>query len=288
MLFDKTGTLTLGRLTVAAVKLWAPGGCTEEKLLRAAGSAERGSEHPIAAAIAAYAQARGVPTVEPADFVASAGQGLQCVVDGAVVLLGNRGWVHENGLALSGAQEAQVARLEETGHTVVLAALSRDEGGGGLYLAGCLAVADALKPDAAGVIRQLQQQGKQVWMVSGDNPRTARYIAQLAGLAPEFVVAGVKPEGKLAKVRHPPTSCAAPACDPTHLSPQPRATPCISRASQVQELRDSGFKIAFVGDGVNDAPALAAADVGMAVNSGMDALTLTLTLTLTPTPTPSG
>jgi Cu+-exporting ATPase len=237
VLFDKTGTLTLGRLTVAAVKLWAPGGCTEEKLLRAAGSAERGSEHPIAAAIAAYAQARGVPTVEPADFVASAGQGLQCVVDGAVVLLGNRGWVHENGLALSGAQEAQVARLEETGHTVVLAALSRDEGGGGLYLAGCLAVADALKPDAAGVIRQLQQQGKQVWMVSGDNPRTARYIAQLAGLAPEFVVAGVKPEGKLAKV---------------------------------QELRDSGFKIAFVGDGVNDAPALAAADVGMAVSSGTD------------------
>jgi P-type E1-E2 ATPase len=230
VLFDKTGTLTLGRLTVAAVKLWAPGGCTEEKLLRAAGSAERGSEHPIAAAIAAYAQVRGVPTVEPADFVASAGQGLQCVVDGKVVLLGNRGWVHENGLALSEVQEAQVARLEETGHTVVLTALSRDEGGGGLYLAGCLAVADALKPDAAGVIRQLQQQGNQVWMVSGDNPRTARYIAQLAGLAPEFVVAGVKPEGKLAKVRHPPTSCATPACDPH--APQP-ATPCVSRASPV-------------------------------------------------------
>ena len=78
-------------------------------------------------------------------------------------------------------------------------------------------------------------------MVSGDNPRTARYIAQLAGLAPECVVAGVKPEGKLAKV---------------------------------QELRDAGCKIAFVGDGVNDAPALAAADVGMAV--GTDALALTL------------
>ena len=170
-----------------------------------------------------------MPTVEPADFVASAGQGLQCVVDGAVVLLGNRSWVHENGLALSAAQEAQVARLEETGHTVVLAALSRDEGGGGLYLAGCLAVADALKPDAAGVIRQLQQQGKQVWMVSGDNPRTARYIAQLAGLAPEFVVAGVKPEGKLAKVRA--THTPAARCPPLRPhAPQP-ATPCISRAS---------------------------------------------------------
>ena len=105
-----------------------------------------------------------MPTVEPTDFVASAGQGLQCVVDGAVVLLGNRGWVHENGLSLSEAQEAQVARLEETGDTVVLAALSHDEGGGGLHLAGCLAVADALKPDAAGIVRQLQQQGRQVWM----------------------------------------------------------------------------------------------------------------------------
>ena len=105
-----------------------------------------------------------MPTVEPADFVASAGQGLQCVVDGAVVLLGNRGWMHENGLSLSEAQEAQVARLEETGHTVVLAALSHDEGGGGLHLAGCLAVADALKPDAAGIVRQLQLQGRQVGM----------------------------------------------------------------------------------------------------------------------------
>jgi Cu+-exporting ATPase len=261
VLFDKTGTLTLGKLTVAAVRLWAQAeGTTEEVLLRAAGSAERGSEHPIAAAITAYAQARGVPTVEPQDFVASAGQGLQCVVDGAAVLLGNRGWLHENGLALGAEQEAEVARLEETGHTVVLAALSRAEGsggggqggggvgggeggkggeggGGGLFVAGCLAVADQLKPDAAGVVRQLQLQGQQVWMVSGDNPRTARYIAQQAGLGAERVVAGVKPEGKLAKV---------------------------------QELRDAGLKIAFVGDGVNDAPALAAADVGMAVSSGTD------------------
>merc|ERR1719164_118683 len=261
VLFDKTGTLTLGKLTVAAVRLWAQAeGTTEEVLRRAAGSAERGSEHPIAAAITAYAQARGVPTVEPQDFVASAGQGLQCVVDGAAVLLGNRGWLHENGLALGAEQEAEVARLEETGHTVVLAALSRAEGsggggqggggvgggeggkggeggGGGLFVAGCLAVADQLKPDAAGVVRQLQLQGQQVWMVSGDNPRTARYIAQQAGLGAERVVAGVKPEGKLAKV---------------------------------QELRDAGLKIAFVGDGVNDAPALAAADVGMAVSSGTD------------------
>lgn len=163
------------------------------------------------------------------------------------MLLGNRSWMHENGLALSAAQEAEVAALESQGNTVVLAALGlvdvgREgrEGGGGkegsgaegnssqLELSGALAVSDSLKPDAYAVVRQLRSSGLDVWMISGDNQRTAVHIAREAGLEPEFVVAGVKPDGKLAKV---------------------------------QELRDAGAKIAFVGDGINDAPALAAADV---------------------------
>ena len=249
VLFDKTGTLTTGKLSVSTLMVWARG-VSEELLLRAAGSAERGSEHPIARAVTEHAQARGVETVEPVDFVAAAGQGLQCSVDGRAVLLGNRSWMEENGLSLSDAQEEAVATLESRGNTVVLAALAHGDGDGGdggdggngdgdgaLVLAGAIAVSDTLKPDAPSVVRQLTQQGMQVWMVSGDNPRTAAHIAALAGIAPEHVVAGVKPAGKLEKV---------------------------------QELRDNHTKIAFVGDGVNDAPALAAADVGIAVGSGTD------------------
>ena len=271
--FDKTGTLTTGQLSTSCVMLWGEG-VTEATLLRAVGSAERGSEHPIAKAIMDYAQLMNVATVEPSDFVAAAGQGLQCNVDGRAVLLGNRSWMKENGLLLNGEQEAQVQALENKGHTVVLAALSVASGeaaddshleptngdGDGdakaddvasgtpgdaavrtqrpsLFLAGAMAVADSLKKDAYPVVKQLRQLGAQVWMISGDNERTAAHIAAEAGLDPSHVVAGVKPAGKLAKV---------------------------------QELRDAGAKIAFVGDGINDAPALAAADVGIAVGSGTD------------------
>ena len=247
--FDKTGTLTTGQLTVARVLRWVE--CISERaLLCAVGSAERGSEHPIAKALTSYAQLMEVETFEPRDFVASAGQGLQCLVNGQAVLVGNRSWMAANGLQLNAAQEDEVAALEGNGHTVVLTALSnavssadvgmRTEPAGmssDLYLAGALAVADSLKPDAHAVVRQLRRGGATVWMVSGDNERTAAHIAAQAGLDPSCVVAGVKPDGKLDKV---------------------------------QELRDGGAKIAFVGDGINDAPALSIADVGIAVGSGTD------------------
>jgi len=162
--------------------------------------------------------------------------------------------MEENGLALTSEQEAEVAALEHKGHTVVLAALSdaptpesgaaRDEDAKEapedaktMHLAGAVAVADSLKLDAHAVVKQLTQRGIHVWMVSGDNERTANHIGAQLGLNPAQIVAGVKPAGKLAKV---------------------------------QELRDAGAKIAFVGDGINDAPALAAADVGIAVGSGTD------------------
>ena len=290
VLFDKTGTLTTGKLAVSRAVVWDPTH-SEQTLLRAVGSAERGSEHPIAKAVVSFAAARDVALVEPSDFVAAAGQGLQCVVDGATVLVGNRGWMRDNGIVIDASQEELMSTLEGQGNTCVLAAVAHEEGGtsgggehggriggggtgvqssttggtagdatgdgvtgddatsdgasaGGqqhvwtrLRLAGMIAVSDSLKPDAATIVRQLHRSGKQVWMVSGDNERTARHIAVLAGIAPEHVCAGVRPEGKLAKV---------------------------------QELREAGAKIAFVGDGVNDAPALTAADVGIAVGSGTD------------------
>ena len=234
VLFDKTGTLTTGKLALTKVLLWH--GTSEDRLLWAAASAERGSEHPIAAAIMAYAEARSVQTQEPVDFVAAAGQGLQCVVGGTAVLLGNRSWMEDNGLHLNEEQEREVAQLESQGCTVPLVAMEASDGGA-IAISGALAVSDTLKPDAPAAVAQLQQHGMQVWMVSGDNERTARHVAKQAGIADDCVVAGVKPAGKLDKV---------------------------------QALRDNGDKIAFVGDGVNDAPALAAADVGIAVGSGTD------------------
>ena len=227
VLFDKTGTLTNGKLAVASIAVWAADLAEVRRRL-----AER-AEHPIAKAITAHAAARGVPTVEPVDFVAAAGQGLQCSVDGRAVLLGNRSWMGENGLALDAGQEEWVANLERGGVTVVLAALG--DAAGRLELSGAIGVSDTLKDDAPSVVRQLTRQGMQVWMVSGDNERTAAHIAHLAGIHPSRVVAGVKPSGKLSKV---------------------------------QELRhERKRKIAFVGDGVNDAPAHAAADDGNAVGS---------------------
>jgi len=128
-----------------------------------------------------------------------------------------------------------VAAVEGTGKSAAVAEV--EDRPPTLLLAGALAVADSLKPDARPVVKQLQQRGIEVWMISGDNERTAAHIAAEAGLHAARVVAGVKPAGKLAKV---------------------------------QELREAGAKIGFVGDGVNDAPALAAADVGIAVGSGTD------------------
>ena len=262
-LFDKTGTLTTGQLSVAHTEVWADDQ-TEATLLRIVGSAERGSEHPIARAVVSFATACGVVLVEPSDFVAAAGQGLQCVVDGDTVLVGNRGWMNDNGVALLPEQEALMATLESQGHTCVLAAVSqagsrsrsssrdpglqasrpskderrsKDASHTQLRLAGMIAVSDSLKPEAAAIVLQLRRSGKQVWMVSGDNERTARYIAAKAGIAPECVIAGVKPEGKL---------------------------------SHVQAMHDRGIRTAFIGDGVNDAPALTAAHVGIAVGSGTD------------------
>ena len=242
LIFDKTGTLTQGSLTVANLDVW-DAQLDAHALLFFAASAERGSEHPIGKALCAHAATLGLTPVDPADFEASPGLGVDCTVRGTRVLVGSREWMCAHGLSVSTEQDVAMREAESCGKTAVIVATGMGSGhdsvGGEamLQLAGMVVVSDALRPEASTVVAELERSGIEVWMVSGDNQRTAMYIAKQAGIEPSRVLAEVKPEGKAAKV---------------------------------EELQGMGHTMVMVGDGVNDAPALAQADVGIAVGSGTD------------------
>ncbi|HEY3214933.1 MAG TPA: heavy metal translocating P-type ATPase [Candidatus Eisenbacteria bacterium] len=227
IVFDKTGTLTRGRPEL--IELVAAPGVTEEHLLEVAAAVERRSEHPLAQAVLSGAQQRGVRVVDPDDFTAVAGRGVVGVIAGRPVMLGTTTLLKEQGIEV-GALETERGRLEGEGRTVIAVA----EGG---VVLGLLAVADTLKPDAAEVVGTLGRQGLEVWMITGDNRRTAAAVARAVGIRPERVLAEVLPDQKSARV---------------------------------QELQSGGRKVAMVGDGINDAPALARADLGIAMGGGTD------------------
>ena len=196
VLFDKTGTLTKGEFALEQMVLWS-GAVTQDELLARAASAERNSEHPIGAAIVAAATRRGVSTSEPTDFTAVSGAGVDCHVDGMRTLLGTRGHMRAAGLDLGADQEAVVVSLELRGCTTVLVGL---ETASGMHLAGALALADSLKPEAPAVIEQLRRMNVEVSMVTGDNERAAARLGAACGIAPERIVAGVRPVGKMEEV----------------------------------------------------------------------------------------
>ena len=196
VLFDKTGTLTKGEFALEQTVLWS-GAVTQDELLARAASAERDSEHPIGAAIVAAATRRGVSTSEPTDFTAVSGAGVDCHVDGMRTLLGTRGHMRAAGLDLGADQEAVVVSLESRGCTTVLVGLETTSG---MHLAGALALADALKPEAPAVIEQLRRMNVEVSMVTGDNGRAAARLGAACGIAPERIVAGVRPVGKMEEV----------------------------------------------------------------------------------------
>jgi len=225
--FDKTGTLTSCQLEVCDVNVWGST-ATAEELLSLVASAESLSEHPIGRAIYHHAKAAGLRLVQPASFQACAGQGLSCRVADASLVIGNREWLLRHGFTLNKAQEGSVAPLEARGHTVVLVAMEGE-------LTGMVALSDKTKPEAAAAIAQLQMWGMDVWMVSGDNSRTASHVAEQLKI--KNVFAEAKPTDK---------------------------------SEKIQELQRKGRVVAMVGDGINDAPALAQADVGIAIGGGTD------------------
>jgi Cu+-exporting ATPase len=228
VVFDKTGTLTHGSPVVTDVE---PLGARDEAaVLALAAALERSSEHPLAEAIVAHARARGVEPQPVEGFSAVPGHGVEGTVGGVPVVLGNRKLMARSSIDVSGL-ESRLRELEDQGKTVMIVGVD------GAEAAGLIAVADTLKPDSAAAVARLGSMGVAVYMITGDNARTAAAVAAEAGIPPDRVLAEVLPEHK---------------------------------AEEVARLQETGAVVAMVGDGINDTPALAQADIGIAMGAGTD------------------
>ncbi|KXS36642.1 MAG: Cu2+-exporting ATPase [Halomonadaceae bacterium T82-2] len=225
LMVDKTGTLTEGKPKLVAVL--PEEGHDETEVLRLAASLEKGSEHPLAEAIVAGAEARGVSLAEARDFEAVTGMGVKGMVDGHAVALGNAKLMAE--LGLDGGRIAETANARrDQGETVMFVVLDGQ-------IAGLVSVADPVKETTPDALKALHRLGFRIIMATGDNERTAKAVAGRLGI--DEIRADVLPEDK---------------------------------ARIIQELQAEGRKVAMAGDGVNDAPALAQADVGIAMGTGAD------------------
>jgi Cu+-exporting ATPase len=230
VVLDKTGTLTEGKPEVAEV---VPHGIDERELLALVAAAQGGSEHPLARAVLAKVDGIESPPIERLpleEFRARAGLGVLARVGGREIAVGNRKLMQEQGVAIGPLAEA-AETLETRGRTVIWAAALGAEP----RLVGIMALADRVKPSAVAAVRRLHESGIATILMTGDNERTANAVAATLGI--ERVMAGMLPADK---------------------------------AGEVERLKAQGKHVAMVGDGVNDAPALAAADVGIAMGSGAD------------------
>lgn len=220
IIFDKTGTITKGKPEVTTFT-------GDDWTLQLLASAEKGSEHPLAEAIVAYATEKGIATVDTEDFAAIPGHGIKATVFEKQVIVGTRKLMHDAGIATQHA-ESKLIDCEKNGQTAMLIGVNGE-------LRGMIAVADTVKETSVQAIKQLQAQELEIIMLTGDNERTARAIGEQVGI--DQVIAEVLPEEKAAKV---------------------------------EEIQQQGKKVAMVGDGINDAPALATADIGIAIGTGTE------------------
>jgi len=247
--FDKTGTLTAGKPSVTHTAAFSDGHSEASRerstwLLRVLAAAEDGSEHPLASAVLRHVEQeleklapQGQAQIVAQDFEAIPGRGVACnVSDGegagtARVLVGNRALLAGAGVTVPDAVESMMQQHEDMGQTVIAMAVDG-------ILSMTVSVADVLKPAAATAVAALRKQGLQVWMITGDNRRCGLAVAREAGIAADHVLAEVVPGEKSAKIK--------------------------------ELQRDGAVRVAMVGDGINDAPALAQADIGVAVGCGSD------------------
>jgi len=241
VVFDKTGTLTSGQPTITDC---LPILAQEEtqsvsqefpvssasELLQLAAAAETGTSHPLALAICHAAHQQQLPILDALDFYTEPGLGVSALVENRRVLLGNADWLSQQGITMSATAQSQIQALIDAGKTVVYVAVDG-------VLAGAIAASDVLRSDARETVVRLKAMGFRVMLLTGDRPDAAIAIAQQLSLDPDDVLAGVRPDGK---------------------------------ATAIQKLQDQGRRVVMVGDGINDGPALAQADVGISLHMGTD------------------
>ncbi|MEH7438798.1 heavy metal translocating P-type ATPase [Neobacillus drentensis] len=225
VVLDKTGTVTNGKPELTDVIVTAD--FEEKTFLQLVGSAEKQSEHPLAEAIVKGIKEKGIDLLATEEFEAIPGYGIKASVNGKELLIGTRKLMNKYSIHFQTA-ESKMETLEENGKTAMLVAINRE-------FAGMVAVADTVKETSKAAIKKLKDMGLEVIMMTGDNVRTAKAIADEVGV--DAVIAEVLPEGK---------------------------------ADEVKKLQLQGKRVAMVGDGINDAPALAIADIGMAIGTGTD------------------
>ncbi len=230
VVFDKTGTLTEGQLSVARLRAYGPWQGREQALQELVAAVEERSEHPIGRALAVSVADRRSGGHVIEDWRSEAGQGVRAVVDGERVAVGTPRFLAGLGAAISEELQQMVDQEERLGQAVVVIAV-------GAHAAGYAALSDQPRPEAAAVVARLTQTGKEVWLLTGDNLATARAIADQVGIGEDRVKAQVLPAAK---------------------------------AETIAELQSSGRLVAMVGEGINDAPALAASDLGIALGTGTD------------------
>lgn len=227
IVLDKTGTITEGKPSVTDIVPIHASVKNEEDLLQVAASVEQGSEHPLGKAIVKKAKEMGVKLVEPKNFKASGGMGVQADIDGRPVLVGKPKWFQNTGVSIE-ASLKKIEDLQSQGKTVMVIARENE-------VLGLISVSDTLKPESKEAIQTLHHQHLKAVMLTGDNIQTARAIASQVNI--DDIIAEVLPEEK---------------------------------SSKVKEIQDGKQMVGMVGDGINDAPALAQADVGFAIGTGTD------------------
>ncbi len=224
IILDKTGTITEGKpevTDIVTIKL------SEEELLRLVASAEKGSEHPLGEAIVKNAESKGLVLAKTDNFQSITGQGIEVLVDGKNILVGNYKLMDAKKISIANLAK-QSDQLAAEGKTPMFVAIDGE-------IEGIVAVADVVKKNSAKAIRKLLDMGIEVAMITGDNKKTAEAIAKQVGIT--RVLSEVMPQDK---------------------------------ADEVKKIQAEGKKVAMVGDGINDAPALAQADIGIAIGSGTD------------------